>query len=147
MKIKELFGNHGNFDLKTDVYVKIFIGIVTVMVIILFLPNYESTTIESEVGTIWSHEDLIAPFSFPIYKDDQEYDNEKKEAIKNISPVFYEFRVKEEDLSDSVNKYFRLLDEVLGKASVLEKNREGGINSEKLNNLKENLGLEIADEH
>jgi putative nucleotidyltransferase with HDIG domain len=147
MKIIGLLRKRDNFDLRTDIYVKILIGVVTVIVTILFLPNYENTTIESEVGTIWSHEDLIAAFSFPIYKDEQEYENEKKEAMKVISPVFFELRVKDEDITDTVNEYFNLLDEVLSKAATFEKNREGGINSDKLYSIKENLGLEIADEH
>ena len=147
MKINELFNANGNFDLGRNIYVKIGIGIITSLIIILFLPNYENTTIESEVGTIWSHEDLIAAFSFPIYKDEPEYEQEKKEAVKIINPVFSEFRVDENELKDSIGNFFTILDEVLSKASALEKNKEGGINSDKLNSIKEKLGFEIADEH
>ena len=58
------------FDFKTNVYVKISIGIITIAIVILLLPSYKSIDTEFEVGTIWSSEDLIAPFPFPIYKDE-----------------------------------------------------------------------------
>ncbi len=147
MKVSKLFKSRNHFDLNTNIYVKIGIGIITLFIIILFLPNYENTTIESEVGTIWSHQDLIATFSFPIYKDDQEYEQEKKEAVKNISTVFFASRLTEKDIKDSIDNFFSILDEILTKASSFEKNKEGGINSDKLNTIKEKLNLDIADEH
>jgi cyclic-di-AMP phosphodiesterase PgpH len=147
MKFKGIFQSKMGIDFKTNIYVKLAIGLITLFVVILFLPSYENIDIESELGTIWSHEDLIATFTFPIYKNEQEFENEKIEVSKLISPVFYETRVPESKLKDSVNEYFGLLDDLLTKASNLEKNKEGGINSEKLISLKEKLNLEIADEH
>lgn len=47
---------------------KIIIGLITVILIVMMFPKGES--IESEVteGAIWTNDDLIAPFSFPIIK-------------------------------------------------------------------------------
>ena len=53
----------------------------------------------------------------------------------------------EKEIKDSIDNFFGFLDEILAKASSFEKNKEGGINSDKLNSLKEKLNLDLADEH
>ena len=67
-----------DFNLNSNVYFKILIGFITIIIISLFLPSYKSIDSNFEIGTIWSNEDLIAPFSFPIYKDESEYELEKR---------------------------------------------------------------------
>jgi len=53
---------------QTGIKRKIIIGLITVILIVMMFPKGES--IESEVteGAIWTNDDLIAPFSFPIIK-------------------------------------------------------------------------------
>lgn len=67
---------------------KIIIGLITVILIVMMFPKGES--IESEVteGAIWTNDDLIAPFSFPIIKEKQNYNAEIKNAEKYVYPVF-----------------------------------------------------------
>ncbi len=64
---------------------KIIIGLITVILIVMMFPKGES--IESEVteGAIWTNDDLIAPFSFPIIKENQEYQSELKRAQNSKS--------------------------------------------------------------
>ncbi|HSR18348.1 MAG TPA: hypothetical protein VLM39_09700, partial [Ignavibacteriaceae bacterium] len=74
--------------LKTSKRIKLLIGFITVLLIVLMFPKGES--IESEVteGSIWIHDDLIAPFTFPIIKDYAVYSKELNEARNSVYPVF-----------------------------------------------------------
>ena len=117
------------FDFKTNVYVKISIGIITIAIVILLLPSYKSVDTEFEVGTIWSSEDLIAPFPFPIYKEKIAYEQEKKDVIRSIAPVFTEVDVTG-DINDSLNIFFKSIDGILSEAKTLEESNEGGIDAD-----------------
>ncbi|MBK6538429.1 MAG: hypothetical protein IPG09_11875 [Ignavibacteria bacterium] len=68
------------------------------------LPSYKSTETNNEVGAIWSSEDLIAPFTFPVYKDESEYDLEVKEVKNNIAIVFDKVSEKVR-IKDSLEKF------------------------------------------
>jgi hypothetical protein len=76
---------------------KIIIGLLTVILIVMMFPKGES--IESEVteGTIWTNDDLIAPFSFPLIKDKQTYNSEVKAAQQSVYPVFNSITGKSSD--------------------------------------------------
>lgn len=133
-------------NLNKNLLVKALIGLVTIITISFLLPNYKTIDADIEIGTVWSNEDLIAPFSFPIYRDEQEYENEKKEVIKNILPVFVESENNIQELRDSVNLFFSQLESLFSKAAVLEKNNGDGINSEKLFKDKTSAGLDLLPE-
>ncbi len=133
-------------NLNKNLLVKALIGLVTIITISFLLPNYKTIDADIEIGTVWSNEDLIAPFSFPIYRDEQEYENEKKEVIKNILPVFVESENNILELKDSVNLFFSQLESLFSKASVLEKSNGDGMNSEKLLKDKTSAGLDLLPE-
>lgn len=82
---------------QTGIKRKIIIGLITVILIVLMFPKGES--IESEVteGAIWTNDDLIAPFSFPIIKEKQTYENEVRDAEKSVFPVFDNITVRNSD--------------------------------------------------
>lgn len=133
-------------NLNKNLLVKALIGLVTIITISFLLPNYKTIDADIEIGTVWSNEDLIAPFSFPIYRDEQEYENEKKEVIKNILPVFVESENNIQELKDSINLFFSQLESLFSKATVLEKSNGDGINSEKLLKDKISAGLDLLPE-
>lgn len=134
-------------NLNENLLIKTFIGIITLIIISFFLPNYKSIDTDIEIGTVWSSEDLIAPFSFPIYRDENEYEKEKKEVIKNIPPVFVESEKNLQELKDSINLFFTSLESLFAKASSIDKNNENGINSEKISNEKDAIGLELSHDN
>ncbi|HQI40638.1 MAG: hydrolase [Ignavibacteriales bacterium UTCHB2] len=76
---------------------KLIIGIVTVILIVMMFPKGESIEFEVSEGAIWTNDDLIAPFSFPIIKDKQEYLNEVAAAEKSVYPVFNNYAEKRSD--------------------------------------------------
>jgi len=124
----------------TNINVKVTLAVATVIIVSLFLPSYKSIDTNFEVGTIWSNEDLIAPFTFPIYKNDDILEKEKKEVTNNVIPVFIESSVNNGVLKDSLKSYINLLSDYLNENSKSEKN------TSKLYDFKVRLGLVISDD-
>src|SRR5690606_1654187 len=85
--------------------VKLLIGLLTVVLIVLMFPRGESIETEVTVGSIWIHDDLIAPFSFPVSKDPQVYQRELKEAAESVYPVFVKDDRTGGSIADSIERY------------------------------------------
>ncbi len=103
---------------QTGIKRKIIIGLITVILIVMMFPKGES--IESEVteGAIWTNDDLIAPFSFPIIKEKQTYQKEVKDAERSVYPVFNSIPLKSNDSLKSFAEYIiSVIDENLDKQS------------------------------
>lgn len=97
---------------------KILIFLATTIIIVLMFPKGESLDFQVSEGTIWTNEDLIAPFSFPILKDPLVYANEVKQAEESVYPVFVRREIKLQDSLKSFNKYLiEILDENLKQES------------------------------
>lgn len=93
------------FDFNTSKAVKIGILVVTVFLTVLLFPKGESIEFDYRIGAIWGGDDIIAPFSFPIYKDERQYEREKMEAEREVEPVF----VREDKQADIVIDSLRSL--------------------------------------
>ncbi|HEX2788398.1 MAG TPA: HDIG domain-containing protein [Ignavibacteria bacterium] len=137
--------NKGFLRFVTDNSVKIAIGLVTLILISLMLPSYKSIETEYEVGTVWSNEDLIAPFSFPIYRDDKEYDAEKNEIIKNLAPVYNKLN-NQPNITPALDSLFYNIEQVLNAGKTLEANNDGDILSPALQTLKSQLTIDFSNE-
>jgi len=140
-------GNKDDVSLNENILIKVFIGLITLVSISLLLPNYKSIDTDIEVGTVWSSEDLIAPFSFPIYRDENEYNKEKREVINSVPPVFSSEENAIQELRDSINQFFISLESLFGKAINLDKNSDAGIISEKLQEERESTRLELSPDY
>jgi len=103
---------------QTGIKRKIIIGLITVILIVMMFPKGES--IESEVteGAIWTNDDLIAPFSFPIIKEKQTYQKEVKDAERSVYPVFNSITSQNNDSLKAFAAYIiSVIDENLDKKS------------------------------
>lgn len=67
---------------------RFFIALVTIILITAMFPRYETIETDYTVGMVWSKEDLIAQFSFPIYKSASVYQREVNEARSKVLPMF-----------------------------------------------------------
>ncbi len=74
--------------LADNVPIKLGVGILTVFLIVLMFPHPESLEFNYVVGNVWTDKDLIAPFSFPIYRDLHDYERDCLEATRAVAPVF-----------------------------------------------------------
>ncbi len=75
-------------DWERSIATKVFIFLSLVVVLTLLAPSQNQLTFNYDVGTIWTHEDVISPFSFPIYKNEAEYQKEVKQAAAGVHPVY-----------------------------------------------------------
>lgn len=89
----------------TGIKRKILIALLTVVLIVLMFPKGESIESEVSEGTIWTNDDLIAPFSFPIIKDKSVYQAEIKNAEKSVYPVMQSIPSKSIDSLNAFGKY------------------------------------------
>jgi cyclic-di-AMP phosphodiesterase PgpH len=104
-----------------NINIKILIAVATIVILSLLLPSYKNIDTNIEVGTIWSSEDLIAPFTFPIYKDEADLEAEKKEVQNNIVPVFLEVFSYSGKQKDTIDSYFRKLEYLLSQLAKQDK--------------------------
>lgn len=71
-----------------DIVTKGLILLALAVSLALMFPREESIDLDYKVGSVWVREELIAPFSFPIYRDDREYAKDVDSARKAVLPVF-----------------------------------------------------------
>ena len=70
--------------------IKFFIGLVTILLIVFMFPKGVSIESEVSVGSIWTQNDLIAEFSFPVKKDIAVYNAEIKKMEASVYPIYIE---------------------------------------------------------
>jgi cyclic-di-AMP phosphodiesterase PgpH len=85
--------------------IKVIIALVTIILIVMMFPKGESIESEVSVGSIWTNDDLIAPFSFPVNKDPKVYNAELLAAKESIYPVFIKDEERIKNISDSLKNY------------------------------------------
>jgi putative nucleotidyltransferase with HDIG domain len=66
----------------------IFLFILTTVIILLLFPREGRFGFEFQKGAPWMHDELIAPFNFPIYKYDEEVNAERDSILKEFKPYF-----------------------------------------------------------
>lgn len=94
---------------------KLLIGLSTVLIMVLLFPKGESIEFEVTEGTIWIHEDLIAPFSFAILKDPNVYKSESDEAAHRVYPVYINDPQIATQMVDSLRTYNEYLISVIDR--------------------------------
>ncbi len=98
---------------KGSLRLKFLIGLSAVVLIVFMFPKGESIESEVTVGSIWTHDDLIAQFSFPVLKDKETYQAELKEASNSIYPVYLKQPENIEKILDTVKSYNSFLLETI----------------------------------
>ena len=106
--------------------VKLLLGLATLVLIALMFPKGESIESEVSVGSIWIHDDLIAPFSFPVLKDPDVYKSEVKTAAESVYPVFVKADDEAKRSLDSLKSYngyiLKVIDSVLSNDTLQDFN-------------------------
>src|ERR1039457_2519962 len=119
---------------------KIPLGLFTVLIIVLMFPKGESIESDVSVGSIWIHDDLIASFSFPVYKDPDVYKNELKQAAAAVYPIFTKRDNLLHIVSDSMKSYntffLNLLDRSASDTSINNQTFLNNSSFEELTNLR-----------
>jgi putative nucleotidyltransferase with HDIG domain len=112
--------------LRSSFRVKLLIGLCTIIAIALLFPKGESIESEVSEGSIWIHDDLISPFSFPVLKDPDIYKEQLKTAAQSVYPVFILKNNGSDVAMDSLKSYdgylISILDSVLDNSSMKDFN-------------------------
>ncbi len=64
------------------------IGLGLVGVLSLFFPRGESIDLNYRIGAVWTKEDLFAPFTYPVQREERDYQADVHAARRNVIPVF-----------------------------------------------------------
>lgn len=67
---------------------KLFLFALTTFLIVYFFPKGAQFKYEFTKNQVWQYDDYYAPFSFALYKSDQEIEEEKKKIKNNHIPYF-----------------------------------------------------------
>ncbi len=73
---------------KDSAVVRWVIFIIFLAAVTALFPRKQLPIINFDVGTTWLQPDLIASFTFPIYKDEKTYQTQKNKAREAVLPVF-----------------------------------------------------------
>lgn len=86
-----------------------------VLLIALMFPQGLAVESDYPVGMIWTENDLYAPFAFPIYKDDREYQRERQLAAGKVYKVFEENPEIAVHYLDSLQQFFVTLQTIIDR--------------------------------
>lgn len=84
------------------IWLKVLYFLVAIVATVLVLPPEGKFKYEFQKGKAWMHEDLVAPFDFPIYKTDAELISERSAILSN-SKTF--FKLDTTSASKAVSKF------------------------------------------
>lgn len=77
------------------------------VVLALMFPRGESLELDFKVGAIWAQKDLIAPFAFPIFRDEREYGRDVAEAKQKVLQVFERDTLVSKRQLQRLDEFFR----------------------------------------
>ncbi|HSI69160.1 MAG TPA: HDIG domain-containing protein [Gillisia sp.] len=121
-----------NFYKNQALFYKVFLFILTAVLIVYLLPKGGKFKYEITRGKPWQYENLYAPFNFAILKTDDEIVKEKDQLISNHIPYYnYNEKVVEEVKANAVKHIAEVFND-----SILNR-REKGINDFVANVLEE----------
>lgn len=66
------------------VRIGIFVGFLAAVAALF--PRNKISSLSYEIGVTWLQDDVIAPFTFPIYKKDEVFEQEKKRRVRVSCP-------------------------------------------------------------
>jgi len=93
--------------------VKIAIAVALTLAVALMFPRGESIDLDYKVGSVWARKDLIAPFSFPIFREEREYAADVEQAKKKVFTVFDRDSQLVEQEIGKLNQFFTQLNVAL----------------------------------
>jgi len=99
---------------KKAVMSKVALALSLAILLALLFPRGQSIELDYKVGAIWAQKDLIAPFSFPILRDEREYQQDVAEARKHVYDVFQRDTAATDEELDRVSDFFKQLESTAG---------------------------------
>jgi len=122
------------FSFVKDKYKNIFNGVLfllTIAIIVNFLPREGKFKYEFQKGKPWMHETLIAPFDFPIYKGQKQIKAERDSILSDFKPYYrYDTTIQKNQIKQFTQTYNKRLREVFQQKYNGKTLKDNYINSE-----------------
>ncbi len=112
---------------KDNLAAKWIIFSVFVFLVALMFPQGLSVESDYAVGTVWTEAELYAPFAFPIYKDEREYERERELAANKVYKVFEENPDIAQSQIDSLLRFFNVLQMIIDRREGDDKEIEAAL--------------------
>ena len=91
---------------KTPQLYKILLFLIAIVSIVLIFPEEGKFKYEFQKGKPWMHDDLIAPFDFPVRKTEAELKIEKNRLVNGFRPYyFYDYAKTEQSRSELIKQF------------------------------------------
>jgi cyclic-di-AMP phosphodiesterase PgpH len=114
-------------------FYKALLFVISLVILVSFFPKEAKFKYEYGKGRPWPHEDLIAPFDFPVLKDAEDLEKERNEVLASNDVFFdYDQSIIQQVKKDFVKrfddfwtiKYGEIVENELYKQATLEKGLE-----------------------
>lgn len=116
-----------------------FLFILTIAIIVYIFPREGKFRYEFQKGKPWLHENLFAPFDFPIYKSDKQLEAEKDSILKSYNPYFQlDSSIFITERTKLLNYYNDKLEEFI---KIKEEDEHSGFNKYRKRIFKKNADL------
>ncbi len=115
--IVDLYSRVRKWQVPGEMVVKVALGILLVVLLALMFPRAESLKLEYKLGAIWAQKDLIAPFSFPILREEKDYAKDVEEAKKRVYEVFERDTQAVSLYGENLDRFLARLNDVLALRS------------------------------
>src|SRR5699024_2235403 len=104
--------------LRDSIYIRILIILGFLVLLAFSIPQANFTeTINHTVGEPWRNEDLAAPFTFPIQKDQATIEKERQEIKTSTLPIYHQDPDAQEAANKKIDSLFQQLQPVLSSFS------------------------------
>ncbi len=110
--------------LPKDLALKILMFLLVPFIVVILFPSPHAFEYKYEVGSVWLYEDIVAPFSFPVYKDEKQYQEELADVYSKVYFIFdvdtqaYKNQVKEfQEFWTSLKSYLGLRRDYLARVN------------------------------
>lgn len=125
---------------------KLGIGAALVCILALLFPKGENIDLEFKVGTVWAQNDLIAPFSFPVFRDEREYQKDVAAARAKVFEVFERDTTATETQISQLSRFFRQVSSALTARTDRKGERvESGADTSAFDRLAFSLNMPLTE--
>jgi hypothetical protein len=130
-----------------SVLIKALIAVSLITALAFLFPRGESIDLDYKVGAVWARKDLIAPFSFPILRDEREYAHDVEEAKKKVYDVFERDSASTDSQPAVLDAFFARLQDALETRAQIHRGgrRHSAADSARFSELASSLDIPFSD--
>ena len=131
-----------------DIAIRVALVLVTVSVIVWFMPRDRQMSLKIEQGKPWRYADLTAPFDFPVFKSDAVLKAEYDSVLRNYEPYYtLSKETGDEKIREFLQDYAKGLPGVSADYKSIIANRLRTLYSQGIVDTKEPFGGETDTIH